>query len=993
MRYGLPELPRYSDLPYAQQAQIDDVCDRFEVALNAGENPDAGEFIALVDGVSQGPLLLELMAAEHHYFGGQFHQIQLKYDHKFPDFHAIIKTATPVHVEITGGTKLGQFRVERRIGAGGMGVVYEARDTKLDRNVALKVLPEEHAARFVRQERFDLEAKVLASLNHPNIATLHGLEEHNGIRFIVLELVPGETLAEIIRRRSLPAEEVTVVFREIAAALEASHAKGIVHRDLKPANVKVTPDGKVKVLDFGLATSPHAETRTLSPEAGAEASELTTSADGIVGTLHYMSPEQAQSKPLDKRTDIWAFGCCMYEALTRRKAFDGQNADQVLDSIIRREPHWDALPDRTPRSMRFLLHRCLQKKPEDRLRDLGDAWLDDEALDSFLTSPLSKSRRLDTSFWKWVAVCLTVGILSAATAWFSRPATRHREATTRVLNMTLGPDEPITQHIQPSIALLPDGSQLVYVANFEGVRKLCMRPLDFRRNPFVVPGTEGAIRPFVSPDGEWIGFLTEPVPLESTHGALYKASIRGGDPVRLCEVMHPWGVSWGEDGIYVAEMFGKQLYRVSSDSGEKELVGQEAWIDTFAFPDALPNNRGVLVCRDGKGIIHISPSGEEKVLFSQGRQAKYIPSGHLVYALPGRLMAVPFDLDRLTVTGSPVPIVDGVRTESKGRAEFSFAQDGTMIYIPGYSTTRSVLVRKTPGEPDEVLAFPSAEYGSFDLSPDGRRIAIEVNDSLGTEATKYDIWIFDLERPRRRERLTFAGNNRFPIWTADGRGVVFSSDRDGPLNLYQKTAPNGPVKRLTKHSLPQYAYDYSSDGKTLAFYQARSASASDLMMLTIDTGETMPLVVSPHEEGASMFSLCGEWIAYTSFQTSGDRHVYLQGVRAPEKQYRVSETRGDEPVWSPTGDQLIFRDGKSWVAVSSRLTPKPQFDTPQTIFEGDYRNVQSRSYDITPDGQFILLRSEQREEEAGLRRVNVVLNWFDELNRICSPSEGRHSTK
>ena len=982
MSTSAPE--EFRNIPYPQKVEVDEICDRFEDAFKAGRRPNAEEFVKPADPRTWPTLIRELIHVEAGHRGADADVICREYDTRFPeDLRAALQSLPSFdsqRASLAPGSQLGDFRITHQIGAGGMGVVFEARDTKLDRDVALKILPSVFAGDTERLERFEREAKVLAALNHPNIATLYGFEEHNGIRCCVLELVPGETLAELLERRPLPLKDLKHIFGQIAAALEAAHARGIIHRDLKPANVKVTPDGNVKVLDFGLATSfPIADGEQPS---GAEppASNGNTVATAIAGTAPYMSPEQAQGKPIDKRTDVWAFGCCLYEALARRKAFPGRSVSEVLTAIVDGEPDWGALPGHTPSSLRFVMDRCLQKQPEKRLRDLGDAWIDDAHFEDLLSAATNDSPRRYV-LWRWALLSLVCAVVAAIMVWRSQSNPQPAAAPTRWLTVNLPSSMPVAVadsaklgEGRPSIAVTPDGSQLVYVANVAGVPKLCVRPIDRemdRHEAIVIEGTDDAFNPFISPDGQWVGFFAG--------DALKKVALAGGEPVILCDAFHPYGACWSSDGtIYFSESLGTNLSRVSDQGGKKDrmLIGTLA--NSNIWPETLPGSKGVLVHRTGEGIIHVAPTGEEELILDQGTHARYVASGHLVYALRGRLMAVPFDLDRMLVTGSAVPVVDDIRTESRGGAQFCTAQDGSLVYVSGGDAALATLVkREIRGDVEESLGFPPAVYGTFELSPiHGRRLAIVVRRTREDN----DIWVFDLER-RIRMPLTSDGNNRTPLWTPAGDAVVFSSDRHGKLNIFRKSAhQTGEIERLTTSDTSNHYSSHWFVEDNDHWLAVKASPDGENKMVSLDTKEERPLPSTYLASQLVMLSPHGHWIAYGFAD-----EVWIQQFPGPGRKEQVSKDGGEEPVWAPAGDTLYYRNGSKWMAVAVETDPELKPGNPELLFESDYLNVPDRSYAITPDGKyFILLRG---MEAAAPTQVEVVLNWFDELRRLA-PARG-----
>ncbi|MEE8390896.1 MAG: protein kinase, partial [Anaerolineae bacterium] len=697
---------------------------------------------------------------------------------------------------------------------------YRAEDTNLSREVAIKVLPEQFTQDPQRLARFEREAKLLASLNHPNIAAIYGLEETEGVRFLALELVEGKTLAERVAKGPLPVEEALEVCRQIAEGVEAAHEKGVIHRDLKPANVKVTPEGKVKILDFGLAKAFEAETPVTDISQSPTLTEEMTRAGVILGTAAYMSPEQAKGEAVDKRADIFAFGCVLYELLTGKRTFDGKTITETLAKILEGEPNWVALPDTTPWRIQELLRRCLTKDVHTRLDSIGNVRTEIKlALQEPATqSPTVMVSTVQPPLWRkaipW-SITTVVIVLAGVGFW-----TMTRPTPEPLSKFVITP--PTTAPVRTGIgvgnelAISPDGRRIVYLATPPGVLQLYVRSLDeFSATP--IAGTEPASpNPFFSPDGESLAFFTE-------DGQLKKVLLIGGTPITLCEVPRGGRTgSWAEDTIVFSS--AGSLYRVSAAGGEPETLlaldtekGEIAYRD----PNILPGGQALLftiLSSTGNQIALLSlETGEQKVLLA-GRQARYAPTGHLVYSLSeiGTLMAAPFDLATLEVTGDSVPLLQEVRQTTAAQVDYSFSSNGTLVYVPDStdtSTTRMLVWVDRKGQEEPLAAEPQS-YQSPRISPDGLRLAITVDDSGSS-----DVWIYDLER-EILTRLTFdPAADHYPVWTPDGRRIVFDSGRvGGSHNLFWKAADGtGQVERLATGPNNQTAYSFSSDGKRLVF--------------------------------------------------------------------------------------------------------------------------------------------------------------------------------
>jgi Tol biopolymer transport system component len=872
------------------------------------------------------------------------------------------------------GARLGPHEILGPIGAGGMGEVYRARDTRLGRDVAIKVLPDSFTSDTRRRAQFEHEAHLLASLNHPHIAQVYGLEEaaaERGVSVLalVMELVDGDTLAQRIARSPMPVDEAIGVFQQVAAALDAAHAKGIVHRDLKPANIKVTRDGQAKVLDFGIA-------RMVDPVAS-DSSELSTItatvwSDGTAGTPAYMSPEQIRGRLVDKRTDIWAFGCCLYEALTGSRPFGGRTLSEMFAAILTQEPDWGALPKATPAPIRLLLRRCLHKDPERRLRDAGDAWIDSGDWVAAVPAAEIPSRRGLRAVAPRLFPWLIAGVIAAAALWVSGrsklPAHGVRHLSLILPDATalaLASSAPVGEG-RPSIALSPDGSTLVYTGIHEGQVRLYERRLD-RGEHYAIPGTGGAFNPFFSPDGRWVGFFAE--------DTLKKVGLSGQNAVTLCRAPNPYGAVWYPDGtIYFASSFGRSIMRVSENGGAPESI-VESPVQGYVWPELLPNGANLLATRIDEAVVSLSiKSGKEKVLLREGTHAKYVPTGHLIFVREGALFAVPFDAARLAVSGAPVPVLGSIRTESHGGGQFSVANDGTLAYVPGTSAAAGTLISVDRAGKQNPLDFPVATYGTFQVAPEGQRLVIDV------QGPTHDLWLFNLVRSVRT-RLTFEANNTYPIWSSDGRSVIFASDRSGGiLNLFRLRA-DAPqqVERLVASANPNRPHSVSRDGKWLVFAEGIPGDTIVSVASLLDPGATRVrrmgfrgslMALSPDER----------WLAYTS-EESGRSEVYLRDFPDALNRIQVSTEGGEEPVWSPKGDELFYRNGQEWMTVAMQLAaPVPVVGRPAVLFRGDYLNVPGRSYDVMPDGQsFILIR--RTADTTPTTQLNVVLNWFEELRR------------
>jgi len=882
------------------------------------------------------------------------------------------------------GKTLSHYKVIEKIGQGGMGEVYRAEDTNLSREVAIKVLPEQFTQDPQRLARFEREAKLLASLNHPNIAAIYGLEEADGVRFLALELVPGETLQERVAKGPLPVEEALEVCRQIAEGMEAAHEQGVIHRDLKPANVKVTPEGKVKILDFGLAKAFEAEPPLTDISQSPTLTEEMTRAGVILGTAAYMSPEQAKGKPVDKRADVFAFGAVLYELLTGKRAFEGETITETIAKVLESEPKWELLPENTPWNVRNLLRRCLTKDPHDRLDGIANVRIEIKlALEEPAAElPTGAASAAQPARQRWVMtvglVVLALAVGGMATWFFIQPSSPEQPLNRFVTR--LSPPVVLRTGLSNALAISPDGRHFVYRGVGEGGNRLYLRSLDdFVDKP--IPGTESVSgTPFFSPDGKSIGFFA--------NNKLKKMSLAGGSPITLCDAL-----SGGRSGDWFANTIvfgatlpsGQGLYQVSADGGEPEMlatVNLDEGEEVYGFPEFLPDGKDFLFTigsSSGYQTALLSlETGEQKLLLENARQARYLSTGHLGYGqgATGNLMAAPFDLDVLEVTGDSVPVVQGVRQSTPGSVDYAISDNGTLVYVP--STSTGGLNRTLVWVDRQGLATPLIEdrqaYGRPRLSPDGQRVAVGVQSGANQ-----DIWIYDIGRGTRM-RLTVEGNNTSPVWTPDGTRVTFSSNRDGPQNLYWKPADGSGQAELllNMNSLNTLIpTSWSPDGDTLAFYD--TSGARDIWALPLE-GDASSFVATAFNERSPMFSPDGRWLAYVSNE-SGRDEVYVQPYPGPGGKWPISTEGGTELRWSADGRELFYRLGDKMMVVEVQSEPAFTSGRPQLVFEGPYLTdlFATSNYDISPDGQrFLMIKEEEGQQD----QINVVLNWFEELKRL-----------
>jgi eukaryotic-like serine/threonine-protein kinase len=913
---------------------------------------------------------------------------------------------------LSDGTRLGSYEILSALGAGGMGEVYRARDTRLDRDIAIKILPEAFAADAERVARFQREAKLLASLNHPHIAAIYGLEDapstgsgQSSVKALVMEFVEGEDLAQRLARGAIPLGEALPIAKQIAEALEAAHEQGIIHRDLKPANIKVRSDGTVKVLDFGLAkafdpTGSSNPSATMSPTISMHA----TRAGVLLGTAAYMPPEQAKGRPVDKRADLWSFGCVLFEMLTGRRPFAGETISDVLAKIIERDPDWSALPAKTPRLIRTLLRRCLEKDPRRRLDSAAVARLEiEEASTNSTTSGLTGSDASGGARWPprtLVPVAVLAAAAGALTTWtVMRPAQAPPTLVSRFA-ITLPPAQPLAFSINDrDVALSADGTRLAYTAGDQA--QLMVRALD-RLDAVALAGIANARAPFLSPDGRWIGFFdrldegvtTGPV---VQRGALKKVSMSGGPPIAICALTGASrGASWGPDDsiVFATSDTSTGLLRVPASGGEPEVLTKP---DTARgelehyFPSVLPGGRGVLFSIMAGGVADRQvavldlKTGQRRTLIRSGSQAEYVETGHLVYTDGGTLWAVRFDLATLNVLGDPAPLIEQVLT--LGAADFTISRRGTLVYVPvGGGTSRSLVWVSRQGAEVPIAAPPRA-YTSARLSPDGKRVALQISGQ-GSE-----IWTWDFAR-EKLTRLIFSQSS-LPLWTPDGRHIIFGSAREnapGASNLYRRAVDGtGIDERLTTSAHGQRTNAISPDGTRLVFEELMPSAGYDFMLMSLEgTPRVEPLLQTPFDERNAAISPDGRWMAYESNE-SGQSQIYMRPFpNVADAKYQISTGGGRTPAWAPDGHDLFFVDRASTMAVTVQLTPTfsagnptKLFDAPSILLDARFSGGGThRTYDLSRDGQRFLMIKENAgssESNAPPAAMIVVQNWFEEL--------------
>ncbi len=842
-----------------------------------------------------------------------------------------------------------------------MGEVYRAHDSVLDRDVALKLVHPDFCQHPESRSRLRREARVLASVNHPNVATLHELAEFGDTCGLVMELVSGETLAATLQHRRLPLPEAVRLAVQIAAGLEAAHERGITHRDLKPANIKITTDGVVKVLDFGLA-----KTAASGVEA-ATASTLMTEQGMVLGTAPYMSPEQARGLPVDRQTDVWAFGCVLFEMLSGRVAFGGATRSDVIAAILEREPDWSQLPPDTPGAVQRLLRRCLEKAQRQRFRDIGDVKLGLE--DAASQAPSAGQSPAKTTrpgrAWLRAAALVTMGAISGALAVAALKRAPAAMPSNEVrFAIALPEDQRLAQTELLGLAIAGAGRSVVYVADSGSTSQLMVRALDSGATR-ALQGTFGAVSPFFSPDGEWVGFFAD--------GKLKKIPIGGGAATAICDAADGLGGSWGATGTIVfAAATGGALQRVSAGGGapsrvtELDLARGEF---SHRWPELLPDGDTVLftvgtVGEWGEAEIFAQSltSGARTAILKGGTNPRYLSSGHLAYAHDGAIWAVPFEARHLRLSGTPVRVLEDVVMSADGAAQFAVSRDGASVYHPrvSWSGRRLVVV---DGSSHTPLAAPPHAYVTPRVSPDGRRVLLGVADNAE------HIWSYDLSAGTLTQ-LTYEAANRAPIWSPDGERITFGSNRGGALNLFAAPASaSGPAERLTASEALQLPGSWSPDGATLAFMEQHPATGRDIWLLSRN-GERTAWANSEADESAPRFSPDGRLIAYVSNE-SGQAEVYVRSTSAASTR-RVSTEGGSEPVWRRSGSVLYYRSyGRLLMAALPGGVPQASRVVDQGPAEPG--TFDAAGYDTMVGDRFLMIT--RATPGASGSELRIVLNW------------------
>ena len=909
------------------------------------------------------------------------------------------------------GKTLAHYEITSQIGKGGMGEVYQATDQKLGRDVAIKVLPEEFAKDADRVARFQREAKLLASLNHPNIAAIYGLEEADGIHFLVMELIEGQTLDERIKSGAIPVEESLKLALQIAEALEAAHEKGVIHRDLKPANIKVTHDGKVKVLDFGLAKAFAAEQADLNLSNSPTLSQAATMQGVILGTAAYMSPEQAKGKEVDKRTDVWAFGVVLYEMLTGRSVFAADDVSQTLARVLEREPDFSTLPQNLHPKIVDMLDRCMEKDVKNRYGSISDARVDIQEVladpsgvfvQQVATVELKVKQKL---MLLWASITVILIIIAGLTVWQLKPIPKLQV-------MRFDYDLPDSQQF-PSfslgtmpIAVSPDGRQFAF-STTEGIYLRSVEQWDAR---LLVGPEESARTPFFSPDGKWIGYISR------ADNKLKKISVNGGAPSVLCDTAGAGtGARWYKDKTIIFGTVGDGIMRVSDSGGTPEtLIRTEP--DVLFFPQLLPDGKNLLFTTGGdlepEGSQKVSvlslESGDVKELLT-GKAAQYLPTGHLIYRSETNLYAIAFDIKKLETMGGSFSVVEDA-------LDCIVSESGVLVYIPGIASPytdvgkRTLVLVDREGH-EEQLSFPPDSYAFPSISPDGARIALVI----GTRQNS-SIWILDLERSTKTRLTSDESEDLFPLWTPDGKHIVFFSFQERETGIYWKAAiGTGEAELLVpapdRLMMPS---SWSSDGKTLVLdrllnpggfssikgwaligtmlvvpnpqFSLTSDFQKDIVLLSMEGNkELKPLLKDKFFEFNAQVSPDGTRIAYASNETGQD-NVYVRPYPEVNSDKRIVSTSGGyDPRWSVDSSELFYRSGDAIMGIPVEPGKIFKAGKPQLLFQGNYFSFWSSQWDFHPDGRFLMIKLpdliEDESSAAGPSKINIVLNWLEELKQ------------
>jgi len=889
------------------------------------------------------------------------------------------------------GAHITHYKVTGKLGAGGMGEVYRAHDTELDRDVALKVLPPAFSADPERLARFEREARLLASLNHPNIASIYGVVTHEQQRILVLELVEGTDLKMRIEQGAVPVEDTIGIALQVARALESAHDQGVIHRDLKPANIQITPSGTVKVLDFGLAKALDATGDPSDPGVSKSPTLLASgTVEGVIlGTAAYMSPEQARGKTVDRRADIWAFGCVLFEMLTGKQSFSGDTVSDTLASILAREPDLDALPAATPPRLRRLLKRCLDKDPNQRLRDIGEARITLEQIQRGEPDPAATaatvappSRGGSKRGWMAAAAFFVVAVVAVG-MYFGKRAPEPELLTLAVMPPSEGPIELQGFHPGPP-AFSPDGKSVAFTSRTAEGTFLYVRRLD-EPVPRRIPGTSGAGYPFWSYDGRYLGYFA--------NGSLFRVGVEGSPPITLAESRFGKGGSWNQDDVIIfARTYNEGIYRVSANGGEVTAVttlNMSKGYNSHRFPEFLPDGRRFIFLARGGGtgtggqektaLFLSSLDGDTTRLLVETPAQATVSAGHLLFMRNNVLMARPFDVDTAEFTGEAFPLVENVRMlPGAARAVFDASPSGRLAYMggsiqPGFK----LMMVDEEGRTIKQIGEPG-EYDAERISPDGKYVALEVYQEVGG---LNDIWIYEIERGIRT-RFTFSnGSEGQPVWSGDGKWIAYSGTDSVHIDIYRKPVDgSGPSELVFADDSDKTTDDWSPDGKYIIYTRGVTGTEEDLYMVEADgdpaTKTPIPLQTSDYTEYAGKVSPNGKWIAFASFET-GRVEVYVTTFPTPGRKYRVSTNTGTEPRWYPDGKRIVYAatDGNFYY-VDVQLSDAGGFNASAPV---QLMPTTNQEFDVLPDGSGLLVI--QPFDPMGAPPLTIVTDWRQAFRR------------
>ena len=868
---------------------------------------------------------------------------------------------------IAPGSKVGPYEVTAQLGAGGMGEVFRARDSRLDRTVAIKVLPARLSSDARFRERFEREAKAISALSHPHICTLYDIGSHDGTDYLVMEFLEGESLAERLAKGPLPIDQVIRYGTEIADALEKAHRAGIVHRDLKPGNVVITKSG-AKLLDFGLAkfsqagSDPHAATAAMSAKP-------LTEEGTILGTFQYMAPEQIEGREADPRTDIFALGALLYEMATGKRAFEAKTRASLIASILDREPPpISAVQPLTPPALERVIRMCLHKDPDERWQSAHDVAAELKWIGTTSSETIGPgARRRTRKTWLRASAVLATGLLlGALTTWL---LTQREGRPMRVARFTVNtaPSAPLDLAMN-SLVMSSDGNHVLYRTFVGNTAKLYLRGID-SLSAVPVPGTDGVSTSAFSPDGRWIAFMNE--------HALWKVSREGGTPTKLVDDVDGLGVDWHGDTIVANKNFSGGLIAVPASGGQVRPIVKSNPAkkeNAIVWPDVLPDGKHVIAtvwsvgAWDTARIIAYSMSdGTSQVLIDGGYFARYSATGHLLFMRGNTLNAVAFDPETLTVGSSPTAVVNGIaHGTADGEAHFAVSDAGHLVYASGGATQPNDQLLWIDRNGKQAPMVPSVRrYGSIDVSPDGRTAAVTIEDAT------FDIWQLDLERDALT-RVSHGGDDLEAVWTADGSRLIWTSSRSGAYNLHWRAADNSSgEERIAPSDHHQFGASVTADGKYLLFGQ--SGKKMDIWLMPFETRKPQPLLATEFNDQKPVVSPDGRWLAYISDQ-SGRSEVYITSFPRPAGNWPVSVDGGDAPRWMPDSSAIVYEKANKYFIVPIEAGPRPRAGKPRLLFEGPYDD----EYCIARDGRIAIIKEGPRPTAT---QFTIVMNWAEELKR------------